>query len=85
MEFNTMKDLVSEINSYQEDEYSRAEDLSVIEENLKDSIRDQISLQAIEKFLEDGYDLEEIEDIFDEMDIELPEEYEKKIEDQKTR
>jgi hypothetical protein len=52
---------------------------------LKDSIRDQISLQAIEKFLEDGYDLEEIEDIFDEMDIELPEEYEKKIEDQKTR
>ena len=85
MEFNTLTELVSEINSYQEDEYSRAEDLSVIEENLKDSIRDQISLQAIEKFLEDGYDLEEIEDIFDEMDIELPEEYEKKIEDQKTR
>ena len=85
MEFNTLTELVSEIKSYQDDDFSRAEDLSTIEENLKDSIRDQISLQAIEKFLSEGYSEEEIEDVFDELDIELPEEAEKKIVDQKTR
>ena len=79
MEFNTMKELVSEIKSYQEDEYSRAEDLSWEEENIKDSIRDQISLEAIEKFILNGLSQEEIEDIFDEVEIELPEEYEIKI------
>ena len=85
MEFNTLTELVSEIKSYQDDDFSRAEDLSAFEENLKDSIRDQISLQAIEKFVSEGYSEEEIEDIFDEMDIELPEEAEKKIANQKTR
>lgn len=85
MEFNTLTELVSEIKSYQDDDFSRAEDLSTIEENLKDSIRDQISLQAIEKFLSEGYSQEEIEDVFDDLDIELPEESEKKIVDQKTR
>lgn len=86
MEFKTMEALVSEIKSYQEDEYSRAEDLSWVEENIKDSIRDQISLEAIEKFILNGLSQEEIEDIFDEVEIELPEEYEKKIvEVEKTR
>ena len=85
MEFNTLTELVSEIKSYQDDDFSRAEDLSAIEENLKDSIRDQISLQAIEKFLSEGYSEEEIEEIFDEMGMDLPEESEKKIVDQKTR
>ena len=87
MEFNTLTELVSEIKSYQDDDFSRAEDLSAIEENLKDSIRDQISLQAIEKFLSEGYSEEEIEEIFNELDIELPEEYEKskKVEVEKTR
>ena len=87
MEFNTLTELVSEIKSYQDDDFSRAEDLSAIEENLKDSIRDQISLQAIEKFLSEGWLEEEIEEIFDEMELELPEEYEKskKVEVEKTR
>ena len=85
MEFNTLTELVSEIKSYQDDDFSRAEDLSTIEENLKDSIRDQISLQAIDKFVSEGYSQEEIEDVFDDLDIELPEESEKKIVDQKTR
>ena len=87
MEFNTLTELVSEIKSYQDDDFSRAEDLSAIEENLKDSIRDQISLQAIEKFLSEGCLEEEIEEIFDEMELELPEEYEKskKVEVEKTR
>ena len=85
MEFNTLTELVSEIKSYQDDDFSRAEDLSAIEENLKDSIRDQISLQAIDKFVSEGYSQEEIEDVFDDLDIELPEESEKKIVDQKTR
>lgn len=87
MEFNTLTELVSEIKSYQDDDFSRAEDLSAIEENLKDSIRDQISLQAIEKFLSEGWLEEEIEETFDEMELELPEEYEKskKVEVEKTR